>query len=663
MIKRIEKIVTLMIAAATISTCVSYANPGQAANASVSNSINDKNIINELSYNSGSTVQDVYYNTTALSRISNDQLNQMNYLIKANIKNILRVPDSAEVTLSSSPVGTLSYDLDDSLITNIIGILGQNESLAQMLQGMGASDIKELFKKIPVYQYSAEISGNVIAQGFTTGGPVGVITTNSGIISETYNAATKNAEYSSTNIVPALSLQSGSSFKNKLDLSSSNMKVICDGLHINVLDTKNKVLYAINNPVYNMLIALEDQSQVNTKLTVISFPSDVSDLKAGTSSLSISSKGITTNVLSLSLKDSNSKTKAYKYATTVNEFESEMLQSQLGSMSLPNDIKETVGKVIKKDSFLMIPDVKGTVSSVIGSVSDKVEDVTDTVEDLADAIDDLADSIKDKADDIDEAWDKVFDRFDNEEGWGKRDGYTYYYDEDGIALKGVQKIDGKTYYFNRIDGAMETGWQIVDGKRCYFDKNKGYQLFLQWVQDGDDWYFLSDQGPVKKSEWVNDNGKYYYLKSDGKMTKNWLKIDDDWYYFNETTGVKETSKWKYSSDKWYYLTEDGKAANDWTYINNNWYYFRENSCAMETGWFRADGSWYYADSSGAMKTGWVYGDGGWYYLDDTTGKMKKNDWVYVDGSWYYFNINGNMVTKPRYIDGVKYNFNSDGRMS
>lgn len=325
--------------------------------------------------------------------------------------------------------------------------------------------------------------------------------------------------------------------------------------------------------------------------------------------------------------------------------------------NLTDEIKEQILSKIKNNIQSLI----GTIIKDTG-IGDIVDDVTDTIDNLADAIDDLADSIKDKADDIDDAWDKVFDRFDNEEGWGKRDGYTYYYDEDGIALRGVQNIDGKTYYFNRIDGAMETGWQIVDGKRCYFDKDKGYQLFLQWVQDGDDWYFLSDEGPVKKSEWVNDNGKYYYLKSDGKMTKNWLKIDDNWYYFNEITGEKETSKWKYSSDKWYYLTEDGKAANDWTYINNNWYYFRENSCAMESGWFRADGSWYYADSTGAMKTGWVYGDDGWYYLDDSTGKMKKNEWVYSDGNWYYFNVNGKMVTKSRYIDGVKYNFNSDGRM-
>lgn len=321
------------------------------------------------------------------------------------------------------------------------------------------------------------------------------------------------------------------------------------------------------------------------------------------------------------------------------------------------EIKQKISEIIQNSGITEI------IDKVLKKVNSVVSDVTDTMEDLSDAIDDLTDSIKDKADDIDDAWDKVFDRFDNDEGWGKKDGYMYYYDKDGISLKGVQKIDGKTYYFNRIDGAMETGWQIVDGKRCYFDEKKGYQLFLQWVQDGEDWYFLSDQGPVKKSEWVNDNGRKYYLKSDGKMTKDWLKIDDDWYYFNGSNGVMEYSTWKYSNDKWYYLNQDGKAANDWTYINENWYYFRENSCSMETGWFRADGSWYYSDSTGAMKTGWIQGDDGWYYLDDKSGKMKKNEWVYSNGSWYYFNINGAMVTKARYIDGVKYNFNSDGRMA
>ena len=165
--------------------------------------------------------------------------------------------------------------------------------------------------------------------------------------------------------------------------------------------------------------------------------------------------------------------------------------------ALIDAIKNNLGSIIQSTG---IKDIINDVKDTVGNITDTVGNITDAVGDLSDSLNDLADSLNDKSDDVDDAWDKVFDRFDNEPGWGKRDGYIYYYDEDGISLKGPQTINGKTYYFNRIDGAMETGWQIVDGKKCYFDKKKGYELFSQWVQDGDDWYFLGADGAVEKSQ-------------------------------------------------------------------------------------------------------------------------------------------------------------------
>ena len=310
----------------------------------------------------------------------------------------------------------------------------------------------------------------------------------------------------------------------------------------------------------------------------------------------------------------------------------------------------------------------GIVGQLVSALVDKsgigetISGVTDKLDDLSDSIDDLTDSLDDKNDDVDDAWDKVFDRFDNDKGWGKRDGYRYYYDSDGVSLKGVQKIKGKTYYFNRIDGAMETGWQIVDGKRCYFDKDKGYEVFNQWIQDGEDRYFVGDDGTVKKMQWVNDGGKNYYLKADGTMATDWLKIEDYWYLFNKD-GSMVTSTWKWSKDKWYYLKADGAAATEWFQLGEKWYYFKDPSGALQTGWFRANGSWYCSNPDGTMKTGWAESSDGMCYLDETTGKMKKNEWVTVDGQKYYFNINGIMVTGSRYIDGTKYSFNSDGSLS
>ena len=222
----------------------------------------------------------------------------------------------------------------------------------------------------------------------------------------------------------------------------------------------------------------------------------------------------------------------------------------------------------------LISEIKDKFQNLGGKITDLVGEVTGSINDLSDSLDDLTDRLNDKNDDVDDAWDKVFDRFDNDKGWGKKDGYTYYYDKDGVSLKGAQKINGKTYYFNRIDGAMETGWQIVDGKKCYFDKAKRYQLFTQWVQDNEDRYFLGEDGAVKKMQWVNDGGISYYLKADGKMTKDWFKIEDYWYYFNKD-GKMATSTWKWSDGKWYYLKDNGQVANDWLQLGTNWYYFKD----------------------------------------------------------------------------------------
>lgn len=320
-----------------------------------------------------------------------------------------------------------------------------------------------------------------------------------------------------------------------------------------------------------------------------------------------------------------------------------------------------IGQLVNKIKDA-IQHFEGNIELIKDKITDTITGITDALDDIADATDDLADSIKHKNNDLDDAWDKVFDRFDNDEGWGKRDGYIYYYDEDGVSLKGVQKIDGKTYYFNRIDGAMETGWQIVDGKRAYFDKDKGYQLTKQWVKDGDDWYFVDENGIAKKSAWIQDGGNTYYVKSNGKIATDWLKIDDYWYFFDES-GKMATSTWKWSTDSWYYLKSDGAAANDWLQLGGKWYCFKELSGDMQTGWFRNDGNWYCSGSDGSMKTGWVWTDNGYSYLDEITGQMKKNEWATVNGKKYYFNVNGIMVTGSRYIDGTKYTFNSDGSLA
>lgn len=514
------------------------------------------------------------------------QLSAINSIIALNISG-----GTQKVTLSSSPIGNLSYKLTEDkakeikdlilakmslsegqvltqtlvkLITDptyvaykndalvVLGVLSQLQITAtkadagdSVAEAQLITEIQTLASAVPMYQYTGVKSSGISSQGFTAGGLIGLMTTPN----ETYSAPIRNAIYS-------------------------------------LSDTTN--------------------------------------------------------------------TKNYKYATTIDETEKAMIGSVIDGMNISTTVDSLIKSKIKADTFVMIPNIKSDIDNTINGI-------TDTIDDLSDSLDDLTDSINDKSDDVDEAWDKVFDRFDNDEGWGKRDGYIYYYDEDGVSLKGVQKINGKTYYFNRVDGARESGWQVVDGKRCYFNKKKGYQLFNQWIQDNDDWYFLGEDGPVKKMEWVNDGGKNYYLKADGKMTIDWLKIDDYWYYFNKN-GSMATSTWKWSDNKWYYLKDNGQATHDWLQLGAKWYYFKDLSGEMQIGWFRANGSWYCSNEDGSMKIGWAYSSDGWCYLDEVSGKMKKNEWVTVNNKKYYFNVNGIMVTGSRYIDGTKYVFNSDGSL-
>jgi len=496
--------------------------------------------------------------------------------------------------------------------------------------------------------------GSTVAQGFAAGGILGLALNPV----DTYNAIEKTATYNSLAVVASLPLSGSSTYGKIIDLSASGTKVICDGLDINIMDYTNNKVYAINNPVYNMFKGSTSEDTLN----VIDF-AGVTNLKGFTSSIDLSSQGISTTALGLSLTTKDSTAKNYEYALPVGDYEKTLLDSVIDNMNL-STIGTTLQGMIKSGTYTMIPNLNSEISNLLDTsgISDTIGGVTDSLNNLSDSLNDLTDSLNDKNTDANNAWDKVINRFDNSEGWGKKDGYIYYYDKDGVSLKGVQKIKDKTYYFNRIDGAMETGWQIVDGKKCCFDKKKGYELFTQWVQDSGDKYFVGEDGAVKKMQWINEGGKNYYLKADGKMTKDWLKVEDYWYYFNKD-GSMATSTWKWSDGKWYYLKDNGEAANDWLQLGTNWYYFKDPSGALQTGWFRANGSWYCANDDGSIKTGWADSSDGICYLDETTGKMKKNEWVTVDGKSYYFNVNGIMVTGSRYIDGTKYIFNSDGTLS
>lgn len=216
-------------------------------------------------------------------------------------------------------------------------------------------------------------------------------------------------------------------------------------------------------------------------------------------------------------------------------------------------------------------------------------------------------------------------------GWKTDSAGKHYYNNDGVAVKYWQYIDGNWYYF-RGDTVMFTGWLKSDGK----------------------WFYLSGNGAMATG-WRYINGNWYYMDSHGVMLTGWQLIDGKWYHMADS-GYMQTG-WLISKGLWYFLSGSGAMWTDWHYINGKWYYFNGYG-AMQTYWQKLGGKWYFLGSDGGMRAGWFWDGKNWYYANGSG--VMQTGWLKQGSSWYYLGDYGNMATGWRYIDGTWYFFNSSG---
>lgn len=187
--------------------------------------------------------------------------------------------------------------------------------------------------------------------------------------------------------------------------------------------------------------------------------------------------------------------------------------------------------------------------------------------------------------------------------WVSEWGNNYYVGNDGLAVKGVQHIDDKYYYF------------------------------------GDDGTFY-----MRKSQWVSQWGNQYYVGSDGVMVKGIQHIDNNYYYFGDDgTFYLRKNQWVSQWGNQYYAGADGKFYNDVKKIGDTYYsfdrsgYFMIKNQYVQSSW----GDWYMFGNDGKIVTGW-------------------KDW---QGSTYYFNPSTYLkVTGTQIINGKTYNFDSSGKL-
>ena len=259
-------------------------------------------------------------------------------------------------------------------------------------------------------------------------------------------------------------------------------------------------------------------------------------------------------------------------------------------------------------------------------------------------------------------------------GWYEEYGYKYYYDDNGELLKGLQEIDGNTYYFYSYDGHMAySSWYdedtitdnglIVTVNKSGIVTNYAAIVAGDWTHYGDKWYYYdADMNPYIGVKTIN--GVKYYFEYNGRLATTTYK------------GIR-TITYNYqliAYDQDGVVTEQTDiVGNKWIKFNNDWYYFDKNLNPY-TGVHTIDGVRYYFLWDGKLPSYdsvMVNTTKENNYLISYNGKglvveyvkIEGNKWIKFNDNWYYYDKDLNPYQGVYTIDGVKYYFDYNGRLA
>lgn len=214
-------------------------------------------------------------------------------------------------------------------------------------------------------------------------------------------------------------------------------------------------------------------------------------------------------------------------------------------------------------------------------------------------------------------------------GFVKKSGKVYYRQEDGTYYKGVLKLNGKKYLFDKKTGAMVTGWYGENPKKRFFSTADG-AMKTGWVTapNGNLRYFAPNSGYMTTG-WLTLNGKtYYFHPKTGIAAKGWVSNKTGTRFFHKKTGAMYTGLHKLG--KYYY------------------YFFKKDGYTYKLGWATiGDKKYYFSPKTGRAQTDWLIFCGNTYYFD-STGVMYQNKKATIDGTAYKFDKTG-AATQTKYV--------------
>ena len=259
-------------------------------------------------------------------------------------------------------------------------------------------------------------------------------------------------------------------------------------------------------------------------------------------------------------------------------------------------------------------------------------------------------------------------------GWYEEYGYKYYYDDNGELLKGLQEIDGNTYYFYSYDGHMAySSWYDEDtitdnGLIVTVDKsgivtNHANIVAGDWTHYGDRWYYYdADMNPYIGVKTIN--GIKYYFEWEGRLATRtyegiWvITFNRQLIAYNQNGVVTD---------------QQDIVGNKWIKVNNKWYYFDKNLNPYQ-GVQKVDGVEYFFWSDGQLATydydGISTATSNNYLVSYNKNgiviekvKIEGNKWIKFNNNWYYYDQDLYPYQGIHPIGDATYYFLSNGQLA
>ena len=262
-------------------------------------------------------------------------------------------------------------------------------------------------------------------------------------------------------------------------------------------------------------------------------------------------------------------------------------------------------------------------------------------------------------------------------------GSTYYFDNNGNKVTGIQTINGELYYFDG-NSVLQSS---VEYEGYYFGAN-GKAVKSDWVQFSEGYKYYDENGQAVKGTSTSPvmkeiDGNSYAFDLNGYMLTGWQEVDGTKYYFAENgartekyevksdiASVSETSgTWVQENSLWKYKLSNGSYATDTVLCIDNYYYAFDYSGYMladATTWININPYSYgyvHADANGHLVTGWYKKyDGSYeYYGSDY---FAYTDGLYTIGNKQYYFASTTMVASQQFVyDGQLYKADNSGAVT